>query len=101
LLALSPRHRIEAHRRASGFLAEALERNGAFALERMRSRLGNSLARLSGLNPAAVLARGYSIARVQPRGSIVRSSADVRAGDSLRIELQKGSIDCLVERVHE
>lgn len=101
LLALSPRQRIEAHRRASGFLAEALERNCAFALERMRSRLGNSLARLSGLNPAAVLARGYSIARVQPRGSIVRSSADVRAGDSLQIELQKGSLDCLVERVHE
>jgi len=101
LLALSPRQRIEAYRGTASFLQDALDRNSAFALERMRARLQTGLARLSGLNPAAVLARGFSIARVQPSGTVVRRAPDVKAGDRLRIELHKGSVDCLVERVHE
>jgi exodeoxyribonuclease VII large subunit len=101
LLALSPRHRIEAYRGTTSFLRDALDRNRAFALERMRSRLQAGLARLSGLNPAAVLARGFSIVRVQPSGSVVRQASDLRVGDRLQIEMQQGSVDCLVERTHE
>lgn len=101
LMTLAPRQRIEACRSAAGFLREALGRNSSFALERMRSRLQMDLGRLSGLNPAAILARGYSIVRLQSSGSVVRRSPDVRAGDRLQIEMQQGSIDCLVERVHE
>jgi exodeoxyribonuclease VII large subunit len=101
LLALSPRQRIKAYRGTTIFLKVALDRNTAFALERMRSRLQTGLARLSGLNPAAIIARGFSIARVQPSGSVVRRAADVRAGDRLKVEMHEGSVDCLVERVHE
>ena len=101
LMTLAPRQRIEAYRSAAGFLKEALSRNSSFVLERMRSRLHTDLARLSGLNPAAILARGYSIVRLQSSGSVVRRSPDVRAGDMLQIEMHQGSIDCRVERVHE
>ena len=101
LMTLAPRQRIEVYRSAAGFLKEALSRNNSFVLERMRSRLHTDLARLSGLNPAAILARGYSIVRLQSSGSLVRRSLDVRAGDMLQIEMHQGSIDCLVERVHE
>jgi exonuclease VII large subunit len=31
----------------------------------------------------------------------VRRAADVRAGDRLKVEMHQGSVDCLVERVHE
>ena len=101
LMTLAPRQRIEAYRSAAGFLKEALSRNSSFVLERMRSRLHTDLARLSGLNPAAILARGYSIVRLQSSGSLVRRSPDVRAGDMLQIEMHQGSIDCRVERVQE
>jgi exodeoxyribonuclease VII large subunit len=101
LLALSPRNRIDACRGTAEFLTGALHRNTSFALERMRTRLGSGLARLSGLNPAAVLARGYSIARAYPSGTVVRNAAEVRGGDRLRLEMHKGSVDCLVERVRE
>jgi exodeoxyribonuclease VII large subunit len=101
LMTLAPRQRIEAYRSAAGFLKEALSRNNSFVLERMRSRLHADLARLSGLNPAAILARGYSIVRLQSSGTVVRRSPDVRAGDILQIEMHLGSIDCRVERVHE
>jgi exodeoxyribonuclease VII large subunit len=101
LMTLAPRQRIEAYRSAAGFLKEALCRNNSFVVERMRSRLHTDLARLSGLNPAAILARGYSIVRLQSSGSVVRRSPDVRAGDMLQIEMHQGSIDCCVERVYE
>ena len=101
LLALSPLHRIEACRGTTGFLKDALERNTAVALERMHSRLHSGLARLGGLNPAAVLARGYSIARLQPEGSVVRKASDASVGERLQLELHKGTIDCVVERVYE
>ncbi len=101
LLALSPRHRIEAYRGTTSFLRDALDRNTAFALERLRTRLQAGLARLSGLNPAAVLARGFSITRKQSSGSVVRQASDLRVGDRLQIEMQQGSVDCLVERTHE
>jgi exodeoxyribonuclease VII large subunit len=101
LLALSPRHRIDAYRGSADFLTNALYRNTSFALERMRARLGSGLARLSGLNPAAVLARGYSIVREHPSGTVVRDTSDVRVGDRLRLEMYKGCVECLVERVLE
>jgi len=101
LLALSPRHRIEAQRRAADLLKDSLNRNCTVALERKRSRLQSGLARLSGLNPAAVLARGFSIVREEPSGHVIRRASGVSAGDRLRIEMHSGSVDCLVERVHE
>ena len=101
LRALSPRQRIEAHRRTVGLLKDSLDRNCSFAFERKRVRLQAGLARLSGLNPAAVLARGFSIVREETSGNVVRQASAVRKGDRLHVEMHKGSVDCLVERVNE
>jgi exodeoxyribonuclease VII large subunit len=57
-------------------------------------RLGDALAHL---NPEATLARGYSIVR-GPNGNIVTASAQLQAGDTIRLSFGKGSarghIDC-------
>lgn len=57
-------------------------------------QLGNALAHL---NPEATLARGYSIVR-DANGNIVRDSAQLQAGDAVRMRFGKGSasghIDC-------
>lgn len=100
LLTLSPRQRIAAHRAAAGFLQVALGRNMTVALARTRARVRGELARLSALNPAAVLARGFCIARMQTTGRVVRSSSEVSAGERLRITLHEGSADCIIETVH-
>lgn len=57
-------------------------------------QLGNALAHL---NPEATLARGYSIVR-DANGNIVRDSAQLQAGDAVRMRFGKGGasghIDC-------
>ena len=57
--------------------------------------------KLGALNPAAILSRGYSITRLLPSGTVVRNSAEVAPGDSLRVTLGKGKVDCIVEKIVE
>ncbi len=99
LLTLAPRQRLEACRAEVGFLRDALLRNSIFALERKRTRVQAGVSGLGALNPAAVLARGFCIAR-RTGGGPVRGTSDVLPGDRLHITLHQGSLDCLVETVH-
>jgi exodeoxyribonuclease VII large subunit len=69
-------------------------------------RLGTvaeDLARLSfalaHLNPAAVLERGYAIAR-RADGSVVRSSAGLRSGEPLELSFARGGATVSVEKPH-
>ena len=53
--------------------------------------------RLHALSPAAVLERGYSIARRIPEQSIVRDAAAVNVGELIEVLLAQGTITCRVE----
>ncbi len=66
-----------------------------------RTRLREYVAQLSGLNPAAILSRGYSITRTLPELSIVKDSAAVAFGQHLEITLAKGSLGCDVKERFE
>lgn len=57
--------------------------------------------KLDAFSPLKVLARGYSIAEKMPGKEILRSHAQVRAGDTVRIRLHKGEIHCEVTASHE
>ncbi len=48
--------------------------------------------RLAGLNPKAVLKRGYSITMLKQTGNVVRSIADVQVGDTLVTELARDNL---------
>jgi exodeoxyribonuclease VII large subunit len=99
LLTLAPRQRLDTVRRGIGFLRDALCRNSMFVLERKRTRVQAGLSGLGALNPAAVLARGFCIARMAGGGPLHRAS-DVRPGDRLHVTLHQGGLDCRVENVH-
>ena len=60
------------------------------AVLRVRTRLETYERVLKGLDPRAILSRGYSIARVA--GKIVKSSATVPIGADLVVQLAKGSL---------
>jgi exodeoxyribonuclease VII large subunit len=62
---------------------------------REKTRLEALSDRLHGLNPERVLTRGYAIA-LTTDGHALRSSADVKPGDSLRIRLQHGELEVTV-----
>ncbi len=98
LRARSPRARIALAR-----TREARARTAATAAIRLRlgagaRRLAELAARLDALSPLAVLGRGYSIARRESDGRIVRAAADVAVGDRLDLQLASGRIGAQVTR---
>ena len=70
------------------------QRLAALAEDLARLTLG-----LAHLDPAAVLERGYAIAR-RPDGSVVRASAGLRAGDPLELSFARGAATVRVEKPH-
>ena len=56
-------------------------------------------AKLSALNPLAVLSRGYS-AVYDKTGGVVKSIRDVHTGDTICVETGDGTIDATVSAVH-
>jgi len=70
------------------------QRLGAVAEDLARLTLA-----LAHLNPAAVLERGYAIAR-RADGSVVRSSAGLHAGEALELSFARGGATVSVEKPH-
>jgi exodeoxyribonuclease VII large subunit len=69
----------------------------AHRLQAAGARLATLQASLAGLDPAAVLGRGYSITR-DARGALVRDSRAVREGERVTTTLAKGWIESEVKR---
>jgi exodeoxyribonuclease VII large subunit len=63
-----------------------------------RSRVDALRQALALLDPARVLARGYSIVRDE-RGALVRSAADVRAGATVDIDFASGGASARIEKL--
>jgi len=85
--------RIEPHRLLGRRMVDlnTLQNRAAAALEAIlnsrRIRLTAAENRLAGLNPKAVLKRGYSITSSKKTGMVVRNSRDVQIGDLMVTEL--------------
>ena len=96
-----PRHRLGAVRTRlvsrDGQLAKALTRRIHLADSRFRS----VTARLEGLSPLAVLARGYAVAWDSDRTRILRDATTVAAGDDVHVTLAKGELRCTVREAKE
>lgn len=66
------------------------------ALDRAGDNLAHTRARVTALSPAATLERGYAVLQ-RPDGRVVRWSAEVEAGDPLRVRLAEGAIPVVVQ----
>ncbi|HSM56546.1 MAG TPA: exodeoxyribonuclease VII large subunit [Candidatus Sulfomarinibacteraceae bacterium] len=67
-------------------------------LERAQNRTALATARLRTVSPLATLSRGYAIVRRED-GDIVRSTAQVMAGDALRVQVSDGKFVVTVDEV--
>lgn len=61
---------------------------------RAEAHLGTVAARLESLSPLAVLGRGYAVAWNADKTRILRDAASVRTGDTVRVTLAKGELQC-------
>ena len=91
-----PAARLAAHRdlvlQLNARLAFAL----AHCVHRAASRLERLQATLAGLDPGAVLSRGYSIT-YDAAGGVLRDAANVKEGERLRTRLARGELLVIVD----
>lgn len=94
----SPQSQLASRRQRVDDLSQVAVRVTLHRLELQRALLNGLQARLRGLDPAAVLARGYAVVRRVDTGAIVTSVSQVTAGDQLRITVRDGQFDSQVVR---
>jgi exodeoxyribonuclease VII large subunit len=66
-------------------------------VHRCTAELARLQASLAGLDPTAVLARGYSITRTA-EGNVVRDAAHIDEGDEIFTTLARGSLQSKVKK---
>jgi exodeoxyribonuclease VII large subunit len=92
-----PAKRLRAHRQLVTQLSGRLGFAFTHRLRAGEAKLARLQAGLAGLDPAAVLARGYSIT-YNEAGAVLRSAQDARLGERLRTRLANGEIESEVKK---
>src|SRR5262245_5642899 len=92
-----PRERLRAHRDLVTQLSARLGFSFLHRLHGCEAKLARLQAGLAGLDPAAVLARGYSIT-YGADGTVLRDARDASAGERLRTRLANGEVESEVKR---
>jgi exodeoxyribonuclease VII large subunit len=80
-------------------LDQKLQASGQRLQIQSEQRLATANKQLQAVSPLAILQRGYSLVEVNDR--IVRSSHQVKQGDTMHIRLHKGGLRGLITRVEE
>jgi exodeoxyribonuclease VII large subunit len=62
-----------------------------------KNRFRGVVNSLNALSPLTILDRGYSICTLD--GNAIKSSSEVKPGDSVAVRLAKGRLDCVVEKI--
>jgi exodeoxyribonuclease VII large subunit len=96
-LGAATRHSLEAARMEIRDAPARLARAAGHRLASGREQLARLRAGLSGLDPTAVLARGYSMTR-NARGEVVLDASRVAEGERLTTTLARGWIESEVRR---
>lgn len=91
-LLADPRRRLEQYSQRVDELLARLVTGLKHHVRRDRALLTSLTGALDHLNPLAILARGYSVTRKMPAGTIMKDASDVRPGDTLSTKLHKGEV---------
>jgi exodeoxyribonuclease VII large subunit len=92
-----PAARLRAHRELVLQLGARLAFALSHCVHRAQARLERLQASLAGLDPAAVLARGYSITR-DAAGQVLRDAAPVKEGSRISTTLARGRLESEVRK---
>jgi len=87
----------QAARQRVEHLADLFRAETRRKVETAKAELRLAAGKLDALSPLAILARGYSITRLEPSQAIVTAPGQVRPGDLLRSILATGEIVSRVE----
>ncbi len=96
LSAYSPQKTIEEYCESMLDISSRLQTLSSHVIDNNTRKLSQTASKLSALNPASVLMRGYSYI-TDDNGKTVFSVNDVTCGDKLHITLKDGDISAVVE----
>ena len=94
---LSPSALIDERRQMLDGLAERAATSLRHRLALRRAELNGRAQQLAALSPYAVLARGYSIARLRSTGQVLRRAEDVYPGAAVEVQLADGRFGAVVD----
>jgi len=92
---LHPAERLRAHQQLVGQLSSRLAFGLAHGLHALHARYERLAVALAGLDPAAILGRGYSITR-NAAGELLRDAAQARADERITTTLARGTLESKV-----
>ncbi|MCC7352423.1 MAG: exodeoxyribonuclease VII large subunit [Anaerolineae bacterium] len=93
---VSPKERIARIRQQTDDLTRAAASTLQHRLTLWRERVAARRAQLSSLSPLAVLARGYAVVQREDTGAVVRRTAEVATGDTIRVRVTDGDFRATV-----
>ncbi len=95
----SPLFKVESLRPEVERQSQRLRQSINYRLSETRQRLTGCSDRLNAGSPLAVLARGYSVVEKIDNHKVVSRSADLVAGEKLRLRFNQGEAECRVESI--
>jgi exodeoxyribonuclease VII large subunit len=90
-----PRHELNLRRERLSNLTDRLMRASRSRIAAQRAELDTVAARLTALDPHAVLRRGYTITTRKKDGGVIRSAAEVRAGEPIVTQFADGTVQSI------
>jgi len=99
LIRASPKNKIQLLSEKLVGLQNRMAQNIQTQVRFRKERFEGILKNLNAVNPLAILERGYSICSKDEKS--LKSSAEVKPGDKVKIRLSQGGLDCKVENVLE
>jgi len=99
LIQVSPKNKVQLLSEKLAGLQNRMVQNIQTQIRFRRERFEGFLKNLNAVNPLAILERGYSICSKDDKS--LKSSAEVKPGDKVKIRLSQGGLDCTVKNVLE
>ena len=96
----SPAHDINTYRQRLDETISRLQRAIITKLDRKTLQLQNLIQSLRGLNPQAVLNRGYAIVTSKKDGRVVRSVEQIQPNEDIHIRVSQGNMDARVVKTN-
>jgi exodeoxyribonuclease VII large subunit len=97
---LSPAHKIETYIQRLDEFIHRLDRGIRSDLERKKLYLENFRQSLRGLNPQAVLQRGYAIVTRHKDGSLVKDVEHIETDEFVKIKVNRGEMDAQITQIY-
>ncbi len=91
----SPLNYVQDKRVALAYLSERFSSASQRLLTSHRQKFTSLAASLDALSPLKVLARGYSVARMED-GCLLKDASQLSKGDKITLSLSKGEAECIV-----